>query len=45
VKIIAQTAFAMLGDKEKAIAAGCNDYISKPLNHSLLLVLIEKYFK
>jgi len=31
VIIIAQTAFGLLGDKEKAIEAGCNDYISKPI--------------
>lgn len=45
VIIIAQTAYAQAGDREKAIEAGCNDYISKPLNHSLLLELIHKYFK
>ena len=43
--IIAQTAYAMAGDREKALQAGCNDYITKPLNHSLLLKLIQKYFK
>lgn len=32
VIIIAQTAYALEGDKEKAIAVGCNDYISKPIN-------------
>lgn len=42
--IIAQTAFALAGDKEKAIKAGCNDYISKPINETELLNLINKYF-
>jgi PAS domain S-box-containing protein len=45
VIIIAQTAFALTGDKEKALEAGCNDYISKPVNSRLLKVLIQKYFK
>ena len=45
VIIIAQTAFALTGDREKALAAGCNDYISKPYGKSLLMSLIEKHFK
>jgi PAS domain S-box-containing protein len=44
VIIIAQTAYAQTGDREKSLEAGCNDYISKPLKHSLLLELIHKYF-
>lgn len=44
VVIIAQTAFALSGEKEKAIEAGCNDYISKPILKDGLLALIQKYF-
>jgi PAS domain S-box-containing protein len=43
VIIIAQTAYVFSGDKEKAIEAGCNDYISKPINKTLLYELIKKY--
>ena len=43
VVIIAQTAYALSGDKEKAISIGCNDYISKPLNSELLSMLIKKH--
>jgi len=43
VCIIAQTAFAMFGDKEKAIEAGCNAYISKPVKLDELKVLINKF--
>ena len=45
VIIIAQTAYALTGDKERAIEAGCNDYISKPINKDLLLSLIKKQFE
>lgn len=45
VIIIAQTAFALVGDKEKALNAGCNDYITKPLHKKVLLDLVQKYFK
>ena len=45
VVIIALTAFAMTGDKEHAIEAGCNDYISKPVKKAELVEMIQKYFK
>ena len=45
VVIIAQTAFAFSDDKNKALAAGCNDYLSKPFRKVDMLELIEKYFK
>ncbi len=40
--IIAQTAYAMTGDKDKALQAGCDDYISKPINNSELIKIIGK---
>jgi CheY-like chemotaxis protein len=42
--IIAQTAYGLDGDREKAIAAGCNEYVSKPLNLATLNNLIKKLF-
>jgi CheY-like chemotaxis protein len=42
VIIIAQTAYGLKGDREKAIAAGCNDYITKPIKKDELLEKIEK---
>lgn len=42
IKIIAQTANAVLGDREKALKAGCDEYISKPIDPTLLLNLIQK---
>ncbi len=44
VCIIAQTAFGLVDEKEKALASGCNDYISKPIDIALLKQLIHKYF-
>jgi hypothetical protein len=43
--IIAQTAFALAGDREKALEAGCNDYITKPVNKEKMMQLIAKYFQ
>lgn len=42
IPIIAQTAYAMPVDQERALGSGCNDYISKPLNKNLLLEKIDK---
>lgn len=39
--IIAQTAYAIAGDKEKAFDAGCDDYISKPIKKKELIGKIE----
>ncbi|MDP2336844.1 MAG: ATP-binding protein, partial [Bacteroidota bacterium] len=44
VVIIAQTAFALSGDREKAIEAGCNDYISKPISKNKLMEVVQKCF-
>ncbi len=43
IPIIAQTALAIPGDREKALEAGCDDYIAKPIDYDSLLNLIEKY--
>ena len=41
--IIALTAYAMKGDDEKCFAAGCDDYISKPIENEKLLQILNKY--
>jgi signal transduction histidine kinase/ActR/RegA family two-component response regulator len=43
VPIIAQTAYAMLGEREMALAAGCNEYIAKPINYNDLIELIQRF--
>jgi two-component system cell cycle response regulator DivK len=41
--IIAQTAYALAGEKEKILSAGCDDYLSKPIMGKLLLEKIDNY--
>ncbi|NEW78432.1 MAG: response regulator [Gelidibacter sp.] len=45
VIIVAQTAYALLGDKEKSRETGFNDYISKPFKNGIFSELVEKHFK
>ncbi len=44
VLIIAQTAYGILGDWEKARESGCDDYITKPISSHILSELMHKYF-
>ena len=45
VIIIAQTAYALTGEKEKTIAAGCNYYITKPIEINVLLNTLKGFLK
>mgnify|MGYP000584631419 FL=1 len=43
IPIIAVTAFAFDQDRQKAIQAGCNDYMSKPISRDILKEMIRKW--
>lgn len=45
VPIVAVTSYAMVGDKERALEAGCTGYIEKPINPDTFMDEIEKYIK
>jgi signal transduction histidine kinase/CheY-like chemotaxis protein len=44
IPIIAQTAYAMIEDKDNALAAGCNYYLSKPISKSQLFEVLKTIF-
>jgi len=45
ITIVALTAFAMQGDREKCIEAGFNDYITKPLDTRAFMTKIKEYLE
>jgi PAS domain S-box-containing protein len=45
VPIIAQTAFVMAEEKEESFRAGCNHFVTKPLDRTTIMELIDGYFK
>lgn len=43
IPIVAVTSYAMLGDRERALAAGCTGYIEKPINPETFMTEVERY--
>lgn len=45
IPIIGLSSYAMVGDAEKALKAGCDDYLTKPLDEELLYKKLDRFLK
>jgi CheY-like chemotaxis protein len=45
IPVIAVTSYAMAGDRDKALAAGCNGYVTKPIDKTIFLAEVERHLK
>ena len=45
IKILGLTAYAMKGDRQRALAAGCDGYITKPIDTKQFPIEIQKYLR
>jgi len=43
IPVVAQTAFAMVNERERCLSAGCDDYISKPFEPRKLISVLVKF--
>jgi two-component system cell cycle response regulator DivK len=43
VPIVAVTSYAMVGDRERILAAGCQGYIEKPINPETFMAEVEQH--
>ena len=45
IPIVAVTSYAMVGDRERILAAGCNGYVEKPIDPETFVAQMERYLR